>query len=110
MRVQLPTGIALTQIATGLTHACGRASDGSAYCWGDNASGQLGEGSFQPQATPVAVMLPSGVRFAQLSGGGSHSCGLTPDGAAYCWGSNAFGQIGDGTGTDRGTPAVVRMP
>ncbi len=122
--VQLPSGVALTQIAAGVDHACGRASNGSVYCWGNGGSGQLGDGTFTSQRTPLAVPLPPGVVAAQVSAGGSigtgggigHSCALATTGAAYCWGSNAYGQIGDGTnggggvGADRATPTAVRMP
>lgn len=118
VRVQIPAGVTLTQIVTGVEHACGRASTGSVYCWGDGGAGQLGDGAFSGRLVPVAVPLPPGVLAAQLSAGGvgggvGHSCAVTTTGAAYCWGSNAYGQIGDGTsgpGTDRGTPAAVRMP
>ena len=113
VRVQLPVGVTLTQLVTGSDHVCGRASDGTAYCWGDNSYGQLGENSGVTQTTPVAVLLPTGVTFAQLSAGEMHSCGLTAAGVAYCWGDNSHGQIGDGTGGPyviRPTPIAVHMP
>jgi alpha-tubulin suppressor-like RCC1 family protein len=81
-----------------------------AYCWGSNASGQLGNGTITNSTVPVAV--GGGIAFAALSVGGEHACGvaftgLTFTGAAYCWGSNVNGQLGDGTTTNRSTPAAV---
>ena len=111
--VRLPPGVTLTQLVVGSEHACGRATDGTAYCWGDNSAGQLGDNSGVVQMAPVPVLLPAGVTFAQLSAGALHSCGLTAAGAGYCWGDNGYGQIGDGTGGQyaiRATPTAVRMP
>lgn len=97
-------------IAGGVQHVCAVvAADAGmtygAYCWGENSTGALGDGSGVSQATPVAVSgLPSGV-FAIAAGTGS--CALTGDGIVYCWGANTFGDVGDGTTTERDTPVVV---
>lgn len=112
-RVQIPGGAALAQVVVGLNHACALGRDGAVYCWGEGSSGQIGDAQFTARPTPVAVALPPGTAAAQLSAGGDHSCAITSAGAAYCWGSNAYGQIGDGAsgpGTDRGSPVAVRMP
>ncbi|MEX2157052.1 MAG: Ig-like domain-containing protein [Gemmatimonadales bacterium] len=98
-------GLTLSSVSTGRTHSCGLTISGAAYCWGDNGSGQLGNGTTTSSAMPVAV---SGeLTFAAVSAGGTHTCGVTTGGAAYCWGWNADGQLGDGTATDRLTPAAV---
>ena len=104
-------------------HACGITGGGKAYCWGANGGGQLGNGtatgpeacllfpgaSDQTEACstkPVAVA--GGLTFRQVSVGGSHSCGVTTDRRAYCWGSNISGQLGDGSTTaQRLTPVAV---
>ena len=79
---------------------------GSAWCWGSNAYGQLGDGSTTNRTTPTAVA--GGLAFSQVNAGdGSHSCGLTTTGAAYCWGNNASFELGDGTAIQRVTPTVV---
>jgi alpha-tubulin suppressor-like RCC1 family protein len=108
--VAMPTGMTFASLSTGGDHTCGRTPTGAAYCWGDNASGELGDGTQTNRLTPVAVTLPAGVTFASLSAGRLHTCGLTPGGAIYCWGLNGFGELGDGTQTDRLTPVAVAMP
>jgi alpha-tubulin suppressor-like RCC1 family protein len=45
--------------------------------------------------------------FTQIRTGASHTCGLTSEGLAYCWGYNGYGQLGDGTTTDQHTPTLV---
>src|SRR5439155_24488068 len=79
---------------------------GAAYCWGFNSGGQLGDGTTTDRFSPTPVA--GGVTFAALSAGnngaGGHTCGVTTSGAAYCWGHNGNGQLGDGTTTDRLVP------
>jgi alpha-tubulin suppressor-like RCC1 family protein len=91
--------------STGWTHTCGVAIGGDAYCWGDNESGQLGDGTTTDRPTPVPVS--GGLDFAVVSAGSHHTCGVTTGGSAYCWGWNRDGQLGDGTITDRHVPVAV---
>lgn len=90
-----------TQVATGGTHTCALDSDGTAYCWGSNSSGQLGNGTTDDSSTPVAVATTgalAGKSMLSLSLGASgYSCGLASDNQAYCWGSNSYGGIGSGS-------------
>jgi alpha-tubulin suppressor-like RCC1 family protein len=94
---------AFATVNTGASHTCGLSTSGTAYCWGDNTVGQLGDASDISSTRPVRVA--GGLRFAQLTGGGgNHTCALTDDGEAYCWGDNPFGQLGDGTTTSSSVP------
>jgi len=107
--VAVTGGLMFTALAAGYDQTCGLARGGAAYCWGYNGYGQLGHSTSANQsAAPVAVM--GGLTFAAVTVGGSHACGLTSRGAAYCWGGNAVGQLGDGTLTDRVAPVTVSNP
>jgi hypothetical protein len=100
-RVLHPTAIAtsipMQSVASGSIYACAIATDGLAYCWGDNSAGQLGDGTAHAHSTPQPVT--GGLRFTSLaaSRGNSvmdHTCGITTEHAAYCWGANSSGEAG----------------
>jgi alpha-tubulin suppressor-like RCC1 family protein len=93
-------------VSTGLNHSCGVSPLDVAFCWGDNASGKLGDGSMTNRLTPVQVQA-AGRRFRQVSVGYHHNCGLANDAHVYCWGANFSNQLGDGTRTDRVTPVAI---
>jgi alpha-tubulin suppressor-like RCC1 family protein len=100
-------GLAFTSLSAGGTHTCGLTADGTAYCWGDNAGGQLGFGN-TVTTSPVPVPVSGALAFASISAGVSHTCGVTRDAALYCWGWNFDGQLGNGaTQTASWTPVRV---
>lgn len=86
-------------------HTCGLRPDGTADCWGENVSGELGDGTTSPHDAPIAIA--GGLKFISVSSGDYHSCGLTAAGQAYCWGNNAQGELGTGTTTDSKIPVAV---
>jgi alpha-tubulin suppressor-like RCC1 family protein len=88
-------GLTFTQLAGGGAHTCGLTGGGSVYCWGNNASGQLGDNSTTNRNAPVAVA--TGLLFTSIDAGVAHTCALTSAGAAYCWGRNDRGQLGTGS-------------
>ena len=100
-------GLVFKSLTAGLgRHSCGLSDLGTAYCWGANIFGALGDRSRKDSAVPVAVV--GNLDFDQLIAGGfiGHTCGAV-DGAAFCWGENEVGQVGDGTMRDRLTPKAV---
>ncbi|MEZ4713867.1 MAG: hypothetical protein R3A44_42175 [Caldilineaceae bacterium] len=99
-------GSGVAAIAAGELFTCALLAVGDVQCWGVNEAGQLGDGSYTQQFTPVAVNgLPTGV--TALAAGVEHACVLTGDGRVYCWGANWAGQLGDGTEDDRSAPTAV---
>lgn len=105
-------GKKVTDIDAGGNHTCAIA-DGQLYCFGDNAYGQLGIGSTTDTYTPTLVGgLLAGKTVTAVSAGGDgqkHTCAIA-DGAAYCWGSDAAGRLGNGTGNGMTAGAPVTTP
>jgi alpha-tubulin suppressor-like RCC1 family protein len=114
-------GLRFKQLAAGAFHTCGLTEAGVAYCWGRNASGEIGDGSITTSTLDARRFVPApvsgGLTFTELTAGGgfmenptaepAHTCALTTDGVAYCWGANESGQLGDGTTTTRLVPTAV---
>jgi alpha-tubulin suppressor-like RCC1 family protein len=97
-QITVPTGFTATAIAAGSYHTVALKSDGTAWDWGYNASGQLGNNSTTDSVTPVQVSGLSGV--AAIAGGYDHTVALKSDGTVRTWGANSSGQLGDGTTGD----------
>ncbi|MBK7743710.1 MAG: fibronectin type III domain-containing protein [Betaproteobacteria bacterium] len=92
-----------TAVALGGLHTCALANVGATYCWGNNASGQLGNFTQTSSAVPVRVTV-LGSNVLSIAAGADHSCAVGGSGTVGCWGSNAFGQLGTGDKVDRGSP------
>ncbi len=92
----------------GDSHSLALKSDGTAWAWGSNELGQLGDGTTTDRHTPVQVVGPGGSGVLEdlvwAATGYSSSLALTSDGTAWGWGYNGYGNLGDGTTTDRHTP------
>ncbi|MGZ3573250.1 MAG: RCC1 domain-containing protein [Gemmatimonadaceae bacterium] len=101
-------GISFTSVSVGRDYACGLATSGVAYCWGNGSTGQLGTGTTTNNSVPVQVA--GGLKFAQLEAGNGTTCGLTGSGKAYCWGRNELGQLGVGPSGSIGNQALVPVP
>ena len=101
--------VTVSALSAGDQHTCALVVGGDVWCWGSNSNGQLGRGTIGGTSSAPALVT-GGLKFVSVTAGGSHTCGVTTDGSIYCWGANAFGQLGDGTQTDRGAPVRVTEP
>jgi hypothetical protein len=103
-------GVTVSQVSVGENHTCA-VSAGALYCWGHNGSGQLGDGTLTSRPSPVAVAggVLAGVTVTQVSAGSEYTCAASAAGAGSCWGRNEFGQLGDGSTTDRPRPVAVNV-
>ena len=82
-------------VTLGIHHGCGVRRDGSLWCWGDNALGQLGQGlDLQPFPSPTQVGI--GQDWSLIRTGAGHTCALARDGSLWCWGSHQSGALGLG--------------
>ncbi|QIK63863.1 hypothetical protein G7068_12160 [Leucobacter viscericola] len=105
-----PSALTFTQAVSGEAHTVALGDDGNTYAWGYNAYGQLGDGTVQVRNVPARVKVPAGVTFTQIAARGFFTVGLGDDGNTYAWGSNQYGQLGDGTTTHRNLPVLVQAP
>ncbi len=99
-------GVSVTELATGWQHTCALLSSGAVKCWGSNGNGELGDGTTTQRGSPAAAINLGAAATAIVSGALS-SCALLTGGTVKCWGSNAFGQLGDSTMISRSTPVSV---
>ncbi|MFW6085244.1 MAG: hypothetical protein ACODAA_08525, partial [Gemmatimonadota bacterium] len=120
---------AIGRLGVGSDHVCAVTSfPGGLWCWGDNSRGQLGTGSAGGQSdAPVQVDVSElddldpapPLDWRWIAAGESHTCAVEKDdddasgllapglSGYYCWGANDDGRLGDGTTTDRDSPARV---
>ena len=95
------------------SHSIALASDGTVYTWGLNQYGQLGNNTTINSRSPVAVQVAGtpmeGKTIVQIAAGADHSLALDSGGALYAWGSNAYGQLGNGTTTNSSVPVAVKI-
>jgi alpha-tubulin suppressor-like RCC1 family protein len=100
-----------SSITAGSAHTCALTSGGVAYCWGRADQGQLGWGDPAGPDKKVPTLVAGGLTFAVLSAGSLHTCGLTADGTAWCWGDNGSWQLGQGESMDPGVyPVDAPLP
>lgn len=111
--IDFGTGRTATQISSGQYHTCATLDNATAKCFGRNAYGELGQGntthlgdnSGEMGENLTAIDLGTGRTATQMSAGSSYSCALLDNGTVKCWGSNSYGQLGQGNTTNLGGAA-----
>ncbi|HEX7505457.1 MAG TPA: hypothetical protein VF550_01715 [Polyangia bacterium] len=108
-KVSVPTqvtGSAWKSVSAGLSHTCAVALDGTLWCWGDNAHGQLGDKTQATKSTPVNIVV-AGQSWVAAAAGASHTCAIAAGGSLWCWGDNTVGQLGIGSNELHSSPVRV---
>ena len=94
------------QVSAGSTHTTGLRSNGTAWAWGRNFAGSLGDGTGTTRSSPVSVV--GGFRdWIQVSAGANHTTAVRANGTAWAWGLGANGRLGDGTAVSKSSPVSV---
>jgi len=102
---------AVTSGGVGDNFTCMLFRSGNVRCWGDNTSGQLGQGNTTPIGKTdfpgdYPVLDFGGASVTKLAVGGAHTCALLADGSVKCWGLGTFGRLGSGSTTTWGNGAT----
>ena len=95
-----------THVETNGNFSCATKLDATAWCWGLNSSGQLGDGTTTDRSRPVQVLDLAGV--VSVDTGYEYACALKSDTTVWCWGNNSNGTLGDDTTTNRSRPVQVK--
>jgi alpha-tubulin suppressor-like RCC1 family protein len=99
-------GLAWSQLSAGRFHSCGVTTSGEAYCWGRGTEGQLGNGT-RPDSLLVPTLVAGDFQWRSVTAGSFHTCGITAEGDAFCWGSGVANRLGNGTTADQTSPVKV---
>jgi alpha-tubulin suppressor-like RCC1 family protein len=94
-----------TKISAGNAHTVGIKGDGSLWSWGNNLSGQLGNGTNTGQLSPIQIGTAN--NWASISAGEYYTMAIKQDGTLWAWGSNGNGQLGDATTANKTSPIQI---
>ena len=95
-------------VSAGFDTACAARTDGSLWCWGNNTTGQLADGTTTHRYAPTRIATAT--TWTNNAAVGYHNCVSRTDSTLWCWGNNANAQLGDGTTTQRSAPLQVTLP
>lgn len=103
--VTITSSLATASVSAGGQSTCEVRGDATAWCWGDNTFGQLGDGTNVDSVDPAQVGTAED--WASISTSGNHTCAIKQDATLWCWGVNNRGQLGLGGGIQRWNPQQV---
>ena len=111
LNLPLYPGETIIQVSLGECYSSALTSSGRIFTWGGNSYGQLGDGTTEDKFTPTDITryfnLEAEDKIIQVSLGDQHSSALTSSGRIFTWGSNSYGQLGDGTTEAKFTPTDI---
>ena len=110
VQIDIGTEVSPKQVDLGDEHSCVITNDNDEMkCFGHNNRGQIGDGTTSNRLTPTTVNFGSNLYATQIGAGIQHTCAILNDNSLKCWGSNAYGQVGDGTSSNHYTPYPVNF-
>lgn len=96
-----------TQISTGGYNTCALLDDATVECWGYNFAGSLGDNLNEDSNVPYPIKPYNLSNVVKISSGSTHQCALKGNGTVWCWGTNSFGELGDGSNYYAKKPQLV---
>lgn len=102
-----PEGVKIADVAAGVEHGLAATDDGRLFAWGNNSVGQVGDGTYNPHATPVEITIPGASEIVHVAAGTYFSMALSSEGEVFVWGSNHYGVMGNGTDNYGSTPTPI---
>lgn len=109
VRVKFPAGTKIRAISAGCDHNLALTTKGHVLAWGEDNAGQLGIGSHNTETRPVRVRFPGNAKMKLIAAGCLHSLAYGTSHQLYGWGINDWGQVGDGSTTERDSPVLVSL-
>jgi len=102
-----PVPVTWASVSAGNRHTLAIRPDGTLWAWGNNSSGQLGDGTTTTRLSPVQIGTATNWASVAIGSGGHHTLAIRTDGTLWAWGENMTNQLGDGTTTDRFSPVGI---
>jgi hypothetical protein len=110
VQARFPAGTKVTAVRAGCDFNLALSAGGRVFAWGQNPADAQPAVAAAASALPAAVRFPAGTKIKAISAGGLLSLALTTTGRVYAWGSNASGELGNGTRKDSHVPVRVKLP